>query len=52
MVNSQYLRDSLESMVSFIAQVIKYPGEFEMEALAGGALRVMRGEEAVRSYEG
>jgi butyrate kinase len=52
MVNSRYLRDSLESMVGFIAQVIEYPGEFEMEALAGGALRVMRGEEAARSYEG
>jgi butyrate kinase len=52
MVNSPYLRDSLKSMVGFIAPVIEYPGEFEMEALAGGALRVMRGEEATRIYTG
>jgi len=27
-----------------------YPGEGEMEALAEGALRVMRGEEKVKVY--
>ena len=30
---------------SFIAPVSAYPGEFEMEALAAGALRVLTGEE-------
>jgi butyrate kinase len=52
MVNSRYLRDYLKPMVAFIAPVIEYPGEFEMEALAAGALRVMRGEETARSYTG
>lgn len=37
--------------VSFISQVIVYPGEDEMIALAEGGLRVLRGEEAARVYE-
>ena len=28
------------------------PGEFEMEALAAGALRVMKGEEEAKEYTG
>jgi butyrate kinase len=51
-VKSPYLRETLESMVAYIAPVIVYPGEFEMEALAGGALRVMRGEEEALCYTG
>jgi butyrate kinase len=37
---------------SFIAPVTAYPGEFEMEAMAAGALRVLRGEEAIKKYSG
>jgi butyrate kinase len=37
---------------SFIAPVVAYPGEFEMEAMAAGALRVLRGEEAIKKYSG
>jgi butyrate kinase len=29
-----------------------YPGELEMEALAWGALRVLRGEEKASTYTG
>ena len=36
--------------VSFIAPVKRYPGEDEMGALTAGALRVLRGEEEVKSY--
>ncbi len=36
--------------VEFIADVLVYPGEMEMEALALGALRVLRGEEQVKEY--
>ena len=39
-------------MVSFIAPVKAMPGEFEMEALAAGALRVLRGEETPKEYTG
>jgi butyrate kinase len=52
MVRSPYLQAALESMVAYIAPVILYPGEFEMEALAGGALRVMKKEEEPLSYTG
>ncbi len=36
--------------VAFIAPVLCYPGEYEMEALALGALRVLKGEEPVQVY--
>ncbi|MBP3873391.1 MAG: butyrate kinase [Lachnospiraceae bacterium] len=37
---------------SFIAPVYEYPGEFEQEAMAAGAMRVLTGEEKVRTYPG
>lgn len=36
--------------VAFIAPVALFPGEDELRALAEGALRVLRGEEAARPY--
>ena len=36
--------------VSFLAPVKTYPGEDEMGALTAGALRVLRGEEEVKTY--
>ena len=36
--------------MSFIAPVIVYPGEDEMQSLALGCLRVLRGEETARTY--
>lgn len=42
----------IEERVSFIAPVKIYPGEDEMMALVVGALRVLRGEEKVKEYEG
>jgi butyrate kinase len=36
--------------VGFIAPVLRFPGAFEMEALALGALRVLRGEERALTY--
>lgn len=29
-----------------------YPGEFELEAMAAGAIRVLKGEEQVKEYTG
>lgn len=40
----------IEERVGFIAKVMVYPGEKEMESLALGALRVLRGEEKARTY--
>ncbi len=41
----------IRERVSFIAPVLLFPGEEEMEALALGALRVLRGEEQAKAYE-
>jgi butyrate kinase len=38
--------------VGFLGPVFRFPGEFEMEALAAGALRVLRGEEEALDYPG
>jgi butyrate kinase len=38
--------------VAFLGPLFRFPGEFEMEALALGALRVLRGEEAAVAYPG
>ena len=37
--------------VGFIAPVLLFPGEEEMEALALGGMRVLRGEEQAREYD-
>jgi butyrate kinase len=37
--------------VGFIAPITVLPGENELESLAFGALRILRGEEAAREYE-
>lgn len=49
---SQYLVGIITEMTSFIAPVHTFPGEFEMEGLAAGALRVLRGEEEPQYYTG
>lgn len=40
----------IRERVRFIAPVMLFPGEHEMEALALGTLRVLRGQEAPRTY--
>ena len=47
---SKFLTGRIDEMVSWIAPVEMMPGEFEMEALAGGALRVLRGEEQLQNF--
>ena len=48
---NQDLTNMIKESISFIAPVHVYPGEDEMEALAAGALRVLRGEEEAKIYE-
>ena len=43
---------AIRDMVGFIAPVVAYPGEFEMEAMASGAMRVLTGEEKPKAYAG
>lgn len=47
---SDSIGEEIRRRVSFIAPVIVYPGEDEMQSLAFGCLRVLRGEETVRTY--
>lgn len=49
---SEWLTDYIKQRVSYLAPVHVYPGEDELKALAEGALRAIRQEEAVRQYEG
>lgn len=50
--HDKYLTERLTGMISFLAPVVVMAGEFEMEALAAGALRVLRGEETPKVYTG
>ncbi|MGX6442684.1 butyrate kinase [Neobacillus sp. K501] len=43
---------SITDRVNWIADIIVHPGENELQALAEGALRVLRGEEEVKEYPG
>lgn len=47
----QSILDFISDRVSFIAPILVFPGEDEMESLAFGALRVMRNEEKYREYK-
>lgn len=50
LAKSAMLTGWIAGRVEFIAPVRIYPGEMEMEALATGVLRVLRGEEPEREY--
>lgn len=52
MVYNQDLVTQITNACSFIAPVCAYPGEFEMEAMASGAIRVLAGLEKVKKYTG
>ena len=47
---SKMFTDWIEKRVSFIAPVVIYAGENEMDALASGALRVLKGEETAATF--
>lgn len=44
--------EGIERRCGFIAPVTIYPGEFEQEAMAAGAMRVLTGEEEALKYPG
>jgi butyrate kinase len=50
--NDPYFVDYISSRVSWIAPVRAYGGDFEMEALAAGAVRALTGAEEVMTYTG
>jgi len=50
MAHSENLVGRIRERVAFLAPIEVVPGEEEMEALAQGALRVLRGEEEPKAY--
>lgn len=52
MVHNKDLVQQITDTCSFIAPVTAYPGEFEMEAMSAGAIRVLEGEEELKEYTG
>ncbi len=48
----KYGKKAINNVCTFIAPVSAYPGEFEMEAMASGAIRVLDGEEIAKEYTG
>lgn len=48
--HSDYICDKVKERVSFLAPFYRVPGEEELAALAKGARRVLRGEEAANKY--
>ncbi len=47
---SKMIIEMVTKRVDFIAPVVLYPGENEMESLTLGALRILRGEETAKEY--
>ena len=52
LAHSDLLAQCLEKKTAFIAPTVIYAGEFEMEGLAAGALRVLNGQEEPKFYTG
>jgi len=50
MAKSEKLIASLKEYIDFLGKIIVIPGEFEMEALAAGAIRVLEGKEIPKEY--
>ena len=50
LANSEFISNYVKDHVEFICPVEIMPGECEMEALAAGCLRVLRGEEELQDF--
>lgn len=47
---SDFFFNSLSERTGFLGKILRYPGEDELGALAGGALRILEGSEKALSY--
>lgn len=52
MVHNKDLVNQITAACSYIADVYAYPGEFELEAMSAGAIRVLSGLEEAKKYTG
>jgi butyrate kinase len=50
--NNEAFTKRLIKYIDWIAEIVVMPGEFELEALAAGAVRIMRGEQELKEYMG
>ena len=50
LANFEYLVERIRAQSEWIAELRLLPGEFELEALAGGVQRVLTGEESPKTY--
>lgn len=50
MAYSKLMTDMVTSRIKYLAPVEIFPGEFEMEALAHGTLRLLRNEEVIHEF--
>lgn len=50
--NDPYLVKNLKKYINKLSKVVLMPGEFELEALAAGALRVLKKIESPKTYNG
>jgi butyrate kinase len=51
MAHSKYLIDLLKERVGFIAEVVSYPGEFEMQSLGLNSYRALAGEIEIKDFD-
>lgn len=51
-VHDKELVEHITHTCGWIAPVTAYPGEFELEAMAAGAIRVLKGQEQAKTYTG
>ncbi len=47
---SKMLTDMVIEQAGFLAPIVIYPGESEMEALAAGGMRMLKGEEVIKDF--
>lgn len=52
MIHNKELVAKITEACSWIAPITAYPGEFELEAMAAGAIRVLSGVEKAKTYTG
>ncbi|OWZ84000.1 butyrate kinase [Natranaerobius trueperi] len=50
LAHDDYLVTKLKQYINFLGDVLVFPGEDEMQSLAEGCLRVLRGEEPAKEY--
>lgn len=50
--NDSYFDRNLKKYIGKLANVVLMPGEFELEAMAAGAIRVLSGDEKAKNYTG